>query len=59
MNPLIREAVNSVQYGWFLGFMTVLFFAFFLAWVWWAYKPENKEKLDRAALLPFTEGGEG
>lgn len=59
MNPLIQEAVQSVQGVWVLGFTTVLFFAFFLGWVWWAYSPRNKDLMDEAARLPFMDGGEG
>lgn len=59
MNPLLREAVDAVQSGWLGGVMTVVFFVFFLAWIWWTYSPRNKEKMDEAAQLPFMDGGEG
>jgi cbb3-type cytochrome oxidase subunit 3 len=56
MNPLIREAVGSVQLTWILGLMTVLFLASFLYWVWWAYTPKHKEYHEEAAQLPFMDG---
>jgi cbb3-type cytochrome oxidase subunit 3 len=53
----MREAAASVEMGWLLGVMTAVFFAAFLYWIWYAYAPGHKERLDEAALLPF-EGGE-
>ncbi len=57
MNTLMREAAASVEMGWLLGAMTAVFFLVFLYWVWYAYAPGHKERLDEAALLPF-EGGD-
>ena len=59
MNPLLREAAASVQMGWLLGAMTVLFFLAFLGWVWYAYKPGHKELMEELAQMPFMDGGEG
>ncbi|MFQ5536882.1 MAG: cbb3-type cytochrome oxidase subunit 3 [Gemmatimonadota bacterium] len=59
MNPLIKEAAASVQMGWLLGVMTVVFFVVFLGWVWWAYNPRNRERMEEAAMMPFMDGGEG
>ena len=44
MNPLIREAVASVQGGWLLGVMTLVFFVCFAGWIVWAWanKPVPK-----------------
>jgi cbb3-type cytochrome oxidase subunit 3 len=58
MNPIIREAVNSVQNGWLLGAMTVAFFACFAGWIVWAWAPRNRERLDAAARQPFADGGD-
>lgn len=58
MNPLMKEAAASVQMGWLLGAVTILFFASFLYWIWYAYAPSRKQFMDEAALIPF-EGGEG
>lgn len=57
MNTLTREAAASIHMGWMLGVMTAVFFAAFLYWVWYAYAPSHKSRLDEAALLPF-DGGE-
>lgn len=58
MNPLIREAAGAVHMGWLLGVMTVVFFAFFLGWVWWAWSPANRKLMDEASRLPFNDGGD-
>ena len=58
MNPLFAEAASTVQWTWVMGFMTVVFLAFFLGWVLWAYDPGRKEYLEEAGRMPFNEGGE-
>lgn len=58
MNPLLREAAASVQMGWLLGAMTVVFFACFLGWVWYAYAPKHKKLMEEAAQMPFMDGGD-
>lgn len=58
MNPLIREAADSVGLTWLMGLMTAVFLIFFLAWTWWAYAPHRREAMDEAALLPFDDGGD-
>ena len=59
MNPLLHEAAASVRLGWLMAGLTVVFFAAFLGWVWYAYHPARRERLDEAAKLPFMDGGEG
>ena len=59
MNPLLNEAARSVELGWLLGVMTIFFLVFFLAWVWYAYAPSNKELMDEMAQMPLSDGGEG
>ncbi|MFZ5625347.1 MAG: cbb3-type cytochrome oxidase subunit 3 [Gemmatimonadota bacterium] len=58
MNPLLREAADSVRYGWVLGIMTVVFLGCFVAWVWWTCTPRNRQRLEEAARLPFSDGGD-
>ena len=58
MNPLLNEAAGSVQLGWLMGVMTVVFFAAFLAWVWYAYRPKHREMMEEIAQMPFMEGGD-
>ena len=58
MNTLLREASGSVQGGWILGVVTLLFIISFLWWVWYAYTPEHREMHDRNALMPLDDGGE-
>lgn len=58
MNPLISEAAASVDLGWLLGAMTVVFFVIFLAWFWVAYSPKNKARWEEAGRMPFMDGGE-
>ena len=58
MNPLFVKAGETLQMGWLMGLMTALFLVSFLAWVWWAYTPRHKEMMDKAAQMPFDDGGE-
>ena len=58
MNPLIREAADSVQLGWLLGLMTILFLVAFLGWAWWAYAPSRRALMEEYGRIPFDEGGE-
>lgn len=58
MNPLVRDAAGAVQLGWLLGIMTVVFFAIFLAWIWYAWSPANRRAMEEARQMPFTEGGD-
>ena len=58
MNPLLREAAGAVQLGWLLGAMTVVFFAIFLGWIWYAWSPGNRQLMEEARQMPFAEGGE-
>jgi cbb3-type cytochrome oxidase subunit 3 len=58
VNPLLREAAGSVQLGWLLGVMTVVFFAVFLAWIRWAWSPRNRRLMEDARHMPFNEGGD-
>lgn len=58
MNALVREAVGAVQLGWVAAAMTVIFFAAFLGWIWWAWSPANRQALEEARQMPFTEGGD-
>lgn len=58
MNTLTRAAASTVDFGWVLGGMTVLFLAFFLAWVYVAYAPKNKRRWEEDAMMPFMDGGD-
>jgi cbb3-type cytochrome oxidase subunit 3 len=58
VNPLVREAASAVQLGWVAAVMTVVFFAVFLGWIWYAWSPANRQAIEEARQLPFTEGGD-
>ena len=58
MNPLVREAANSVQLGWLLGAMTIVFFVAFVGWAWWAYAPSRRQLMREYANMPFDEGAD-
>lgn len=58
MNPVVELAAESVELGWLLGVMTIVFLVVFLGWTWWAYAPSRKERMDRYARIPFDEGVE-
>ncbi len=53
MNPLLSEASNSVSGGWILGVMTLVFFATFLYWFWYAYAPSHKTRMEDFGNMPF------
>lgn len=59
MNPLLEEAAGSVEAGWVLGVMTVVFLGVFLWWVWWAFTPRHRDLMDEASRMPLGDGGEG
>lgn len=56
--PIIHAARELVQGGALMGFMTVFFLLFFVAWTLWAYNPNRKHELDEAAQMPFSDGGD-
>lgn len=56
MNPVIEAAERGLTQGWLMGVMTIVFFAFFVAWTLWAWWPSNKETLDAAARMPLDDG---
>jgi hypothetical protein len=58
MNPLLRDAAASVQLGWVLGSLTVLFLASFLFWTWWAWTGRNKARWEADSRIPFNGGDE-
>lgn len=55
MNPLVREAVQSIELGWLLGALTVFFLVLFVALVWWTYSPRNRSRMEEASRIPFME----
>jgi cbb3-type cytochrome oxidase subunit 3 len=56
MNPLVEQASEYIGMAGLATVLTLLFVIAFLAWVWYAYTPRNREKFEDAALLPFEEG---
>jgi len=58
MNPLIHEASSGITLGWVLGVMTLVFFAGFLFWIWWAWSGKNKARWEADSRLPLNDGGE-
>ena len=58
MNPVVRAAAESVELGWLLGAMTIVFLVAFLGWTWWAYAPSRKALMEEYARIPFDEGVE-
>jgi len=60
VNPLLSEASNSIDGGWILGIMTLIFFATFLYWAWYAYAPAHRDQMEAAGRMPFeVEEGPG
>lgn len=58
MNPLIEQASEAIGLGGLATVMMILFMVGFLGWVWYAYRPANRDRFEDAARLPFEEGGE-
>jgi len=58
MNPLLKEAASSVQLGWLLGAMTIVFLVAFLGWAWWAYAPSRRAIMQEHGRIPFEEGAD-
>jgi cbb3-type cytochrome oxidase subunit 3 len=58
MNHVLREGAATVQLGWLLGVMTVVFLASFLFWIWWAWSSKNKARWEAESRLPLNDGGE-
>lgn len=56
MNPVLREAANSVQLGWLLGLMTLVFLIAFVGWTWWAFAPSRRALMEEYGRMPFDEG---
>lgn len=57
MNTVTRAAAETVQLGWMLGVMTVVFLVFFVGWTVWAYSPKRREEMEEASRMPFMDGG--
>lgn len=58
MNPVVKMAAESVQLGWLLGLMTLVFLVVFLGWAWWAFAPSRKTRMEEYGRIPFDEGVE-
>ena len=54
MNHVLHEAAETARLGWIMGVMTVLFLTCFLGWIWWAYRPGNRARMEEDARLPLT-----
>jgi cbb3-type cytochrome oxidase subunit 3 len=55
MNPLFRSAAESLETGWLLGTMTVLFLTFFLVVSLRLLSRGTRDEMEAAALLPFED----
>lgn len=62
MNPIYRTAAESTELGWLMGLTTLFFLASFLGWIWYAYRPANRARMDAYGHLPLDDdslpGGE-
>ncbi len=58
-NQVYQVAAESAQHVWVMGAMTVLFMICFAYWVWWAYAPSRKNKMEEAGKIPFSEDETG
>jgi len=55
VNPLINEAAGTIEGGWLLGVMTAVFLATFLFWLWYAYAPSHRDRMEAAGRIPFED----
>ena len=58
MNPILQAAAERVNLGWLMGLMTVFFLAWFIGWTVWAFHPKNKQRMEDAARMPLSDGGD-
>ena len=58
MNQVLQAAAESASLGWLMGFMTVFFLAWFIGWTVWAFHPRNKQRMEEAARMPLSDGGD-
>lgn len=58
MNHVLKEGAATVQLGWLMGVMTVVFLSSFLFWIWWAWSGKNKARWEAESRLPLNDGGE-
>ena len=55
MNPVTHAAAEQTDMGWLLAMVTVLFFASFLYWIFYAWRPANRAFFDQASRIPLTD----
>ncbi len=62
MNPIFRTAAENTDLGWLLGLTTIFFMASFAWWIWYAYRPANRDVMAAHGRMPLDddalEGGE-
>jgi cbb3-type cytochrome oxidase subunit 3 len=58
MNPAFRAAAETVELTWLMGVMTAVFLVCFVGWSWWAFRANNRARMEQAARLPFIDGGD-
>ena len=56
--PWTREFLADFGPSIALGIMTLVFFAGFLFWIWWAWSGRNKARWEADSRLPLNDGGE-
>jgi len=54
MNHILHEGARMASLTWIMGVMTVLFLTCFVGWIWWAYRPANRKRMEEDARLPLT-----
>lgn len=56
MTAVTDAATASIELGWLMGGMTVVFLATFAGWTWWAWRPANRANMEAAARIPLDDG---
>lgn len=55
MNPIFREAALHSDFGWLLGLITGLFFAFFLGQIFFWFRKSVSADVNEAASMPLSD----
>jgi cbb3-type cytochrome oxidase subunit 3 len=55
MNPVFHQAAENTELGWLLAVMTVFFFAFFVLWTLWVFRPANRAHMDACAQMALDD----
>jgi cbb3-type cytochrome oxidase subunit 3 len=59
MSQLTTAVGQASDGGMLMGVMTIVFFAFFVGWVVWAWSPALRSQMDAASRMPLDDESGG